>query len=193
MRRSIAVSVAVVAVGLAIAFLATPAKDGVQALLGPPDEPGALEPVPGGGDEGFEAPSLTAEQIARAKEILATDPRANALLRGKGYTIEDVIPVIDSESGSNEPVGVTMLITLGRPISVEGFWLMKHDRGPGDPQGLGPQSVSVRFPDCAAPNGVLEFIVLVDLTQGKGKLVQLEPLGVPGFDVNRYNCEGGPQ
>lgn len=191
MRPSIVIPIAVVTIGLAIAFLATPAKDGMQALLGPPDEPLGLEPVPGAGDEGFEVPSLTAEEIARAVEILAGDPRANAFLRGKGYTIEEMSPVIDSESGSNEPVGVSMLISLAEPISVEGDWLMKHDPGPGDPPGLGPQEVPVYFPGCAAPNGVREVIALVDLTQGK--LVQLEPLGVPGFDVNSYHCQGGAQ
>ena len=204
MRRSIAIPIAVVAVGLAIAFLVTPARDGVQALLGPPDEPVGLEPAPppdasinlepiaaGAGDEGFEVRRLTAEETARAEEILATDLRAKALLRGEGYTIEEVGPMGDSESGSNEPVGVSMLISVDPAISVEGFWLMKHDPGPGDPPGLGPQEVHVYFPDCAAPNGVRKVIALVYL--GLDKLVQLEPLGVPGFDVNSDYCQGGPQ
>ncbi len=191
MRRSIAIPIAVVAIGVVIAFLATPAKDGVQALLGPPEGPTAVEPVPGAGQEAFQVPSLTTAQIATAKEILAANPHANALLRGKAYTIEDVSPVIDSASGSSKPIGVSMMISLGRPISIEGFWLMKHDPGPRDPRGSGPQEVSVHFPDCAAPSGVLKAFATVYLTQGK--LVSLEPLGVPGFDVGTKYCQGEPQ
>jgi hypothetical protein len=185
------IPIAIVAIGVVIAFLATPAKDAVEALLGPPEGPTAVEPVPGAGQNDFVVPALTAGQIARAKGILANDARAAALLRGNRYDIEDMVPVMDSASSSSEPIGVSMMISLGRPISVEGFWLMKHDPAPGDAPGSGPQEVSVHYPDCAAPNGVLKAFATVYFTQGK--LVVLEPLGVPGFDVGTKYCQGGPQ
>ena len=160
---------------------ATPVRDGVQALTGPPDATVRIEQMPGG----LEAPSLTPEQTARAREILEADPRVKALLRGVGYTIE-YAPVRDSASGSNEPMGITMMISPARPISIEGSWLMKHYNGPGEP----PLEVPVHFPDCAAPNGVAKFFVVFFFKYDK--LVQIEPLGVVGFDVgtNRY-CRGG--
>jgi len=191
MRLYAMIAVAIALVGLSTVVLATPARDGVQALLGPPDAPIGLEPVAGAQGEPFEAPGLTAEEIARAEEALATHPRANALLRGQGYTIEESGPVIDSESGSDEPIGVFMMITLGRPISAQGTWLLKHDAGPGDPRGSGPKEVPVDYRDCAAPNGVRVVIVVFDFANDK--LVQFEPLGVPGFDVGSKYCQGGPE
>jgi hypothetical protein len=191
MRLSIAIGGAIIAVGLVVACVPEPIEDDVQVPPEPPRETPGLEPVPGGGEEGFEVPSLTAEQIARAEEILASDPLANAILRGRHYTIDEWAPGIDSESGSNEIVGVSTLISLAEASSVEGTWLMKHDPGPGDPEGSDPQRVFVDFPECAAPNGVLKFFAVVDLT--RGQLLQLEPLGVPGFDVGLRYCEGVPQ
>lgn len=112
------------------------------------------------------------------------------MLRGEGYTFKEVFPIIDSDSGSNDLVGVAMLISLDRPISAEGTWLLKHDAGPGDPQGSGPKEVPVHYADCAAPDGVSVVIVVFDFANDK--LVQLQPLGVPGFDIGNKYCQGGP-
>ena len=190
MRRYAMIAIAITLVGLATVVLVTPARHGVQALVGPPNEPVGLEPVAGNLEEPFEVPSLTAEEIARAEEALATHPRAKALLRGEGYTFKEVTPVFASDSGSNDPVGVAMLISLGRPISAQGTWLLKHDAGPGDPQGSGPKEVPLQLSDCAAPDGVRVLIVVFDFASDK--LVQFEPLGVPGFDVGNKYCQGGP-
>lgn len=71
MRRYAMIAIAITLVGLATVVLATPARSGVQALLGPPTQPVGLEPVAGNFEEPFEVPSLTAEEIARAQEALA--------------------------------------------------------------------------------------------------------------------------
>jgi hypothetical protein len=189
MRLSIAIGGAIIAVGLVVACVPEPIEDEVQVPPEPPRETPGLEPVPGAGEEGFEVPSLTAEQIARAEEILASDPLANAILRGRHYTIDEWAPGIDSEAGSNEIVGVSTLISLAEPISVEGVWRLYHD--PRDPQVSGPEEVLEYYRDCEAPNGVLEIIADVNLKQGK--LIVFQPFGVPGFDVNPYHCEAGAQ
>ncbi len=188
MRHRRAVAIAIVTLGLTIAALATLGRDWLQAEPGPPNIPFRLEPVPGDEEEEFVVPTLTAEQIATAEEILAGDSRASALLRGSSYTYE-AIPGIDSDSGSNELVGIGMLITFDPPISIEGIWLLNPVRAPGDPPGLEPQEILEYMPDCAAPNGVVRAIALVDSTQGK--LMQLQPLPVPGFDISISHCPGG--
>lgn len=153
----------------------------------PRNAPVGSEPVAGNRDDPFEVPGLTAEEIARAEEALAADPRAKALLNGEDYSFKEVTPVIDSTSESDDAVGVAMLISLDRPISAEGTWLLTHDAGPGDPEGSGPKEVPVHFSACAAPNGVREVIVFVDFANDE--LVQFEPLGVPGFDVGTKYCQ----
>ncbi len=186
MRPRRRAAIKVIAFGLTIIALATLGGAWLQAERGIPNIPFQAKPAPG--DEGFEVPTLTAELIAQAEEILASDTRALALLRGSSYTYEP-IPVIDSASGSNVLVGVGMLITFEEPISIEGTWLLKHDPAPGDPPGLGPQEVLEYMPDCAAPNGIVRAMALVD--SARGKLVQFEPLPVPGFDISFSHCPGG--
>ena len=180
--------IVVVAIGVAIMALATLGGTWLQAERGIPNFPFQAKQAPG--DEGFVAPTLTAEQIALAEEILASDARAVALLGGSSYTYKPM-PVIDSDSGSEGLVGVGMLITFEPPISIEGTWLKKDILAPGDPRGLEPQVILEYMPDCVAPNGIVQAIALVDFRPGK--LVQLEPLPSVGFDISFTNCpEGRP-
>jgi len=197
MRAASGIAVVVGLVVLAIALLTTtvgnseqqPPGDAVRPLLGPgPPKDFRVGPGPGDEEEQFQVPSLTEQDRARAKAILENDPRARALIRGHAYTITKMIPGIDSATGSNALVGALLSISLDQPISVEGNWVLVYPPGPEDPPDLGNQEVSVYFPDCAAPNGVREIMALVDLVEDK--LVQFQPLGVPGFDYRLSYCEG---
>lgn len=172
---------AVLLAGIVIALIAFPVRVGVEALFGsssPPPPPTGFTPI--GGDEGFEPPTLTAEQIARAEEILAKDPRAQELLGAADHTIQ-IIPVSDSDAGSAEPVGAAFHISFSESIPVEGLWRDRHIPHPGDPPELreleAGDAVTYHLPACAAPNGVDTVSAIADFR--RGELTALFPVAGP--------------
>ena len=188
MYRFALIAIPAVIVVLLITFVGGFVGRGVEGLLGPPDVEIAFKPVPGAGENLFAVPTLTPEQIAMAKDILVAHPMANRLLNGNAYSIE-AAPVVDSDSeeGAGVVKAISFTISLQRSKSVEGSWLLKHDIRTDGSRGARPQEVPVHMPACAAPNGVTTIIAMVDITEEK--VVQLEPLGVPGFDVDIQYCE----
>ena len=129
-------------------------------------------------DSPFVLSSVTAEEISRAVAILASDPRAAALMGSTPYSIIDSGVAIDKNQNK---FGVAMRISMSEPISVEGEW----------PQFGGGQ---LTLSACSAPGGVTELTAVVDLVSGElaylsvgpGHPVRSEREGVLRFS---YDCD----
>lgn len=139
------------------------ALGGLQALadrLVPPLKTPVAEAPPDSAMRGaVETPSLTDEEIARAEQILAADPRTSTLLRGKSYTIKDVGPWTDA---GHEKIGAMINMTLAELIPVDGVWPIVEY--PGD-SGAPYQETTMTVRGCEAPRGWKDFYALVDLTR----------------------------
>jgi hypothetical protein len=85
--------------------------------------------------EGPEDPTLTEEEVARAKEILASDPRTQALPSGWSIQDDRVVPWTNEQY---EKIGAGMTILLAEPLpvaAVKGSWsYVKYD-DPSAPHG----------------------------------------------------------
>jgi len=186
LNRRLAHSVA--ACALAVGLTTVIGGGWLAAQDGVPDISFREQSAPG--DEGYQVPTLTQQQIVQASEVVRKDERALQLLRRSPYTLEP-FPVIDSASGSEDVVAVGLMITFENPISIEGVWTYKHDLGPADQDGLRSQDVLEYMPECSAPNGVVRAVAMVDAKQRR--LALFEPMSEAGHDIKSRNCAGGVQ
>jgi hypothetical protein len=188
MWRRPEVAIAAVAAALAVAVLVTPLGSAIAEPFRLRAEVAHLasrEPPPSG-QSGLKVPAPSQEQIARARQVLDSDPRVQALLRGRSYSVQNAAPVVDSDS--DDPTllrGIHFILRLAEPVPVEGMWLLKHD------DRTGPVAVPEFFPTCAAPNGVSMVTALV-LLLPEPRLVGFEPLPDPvaGHPVGSRDCGG---
>lgn len=110
-------------------------------------------------------PTLTEEEVARAQEIFASDPRTERLLDGHPYVVEGIFPWLKS---SNEIIGAWLSVSLTTPVDVEGEWPgMDYDETEETepPYEEGTTRMEVR--------GLRRVDVLVDLQ--RGRMVSINP------------------
>ena len=126
-------------------------------------------------------PTLTQEQVARAQEIFANDPRTARLLGGHPYVVEHVAPWLNA---SNEIIGAWLSVSLTTPIDVEGEWpLINYD----ETEETEPpyEEVTVR----RIVRGLQRVYVLVDLQREKVVSIDYAPGGytevIPLEDTRR--------
>lgn len=118
---------------------------------------------------GFIPPTLSAEEISRATEILASDTRAASLMGSTPYSIREPGIALDS---NYDKCGVVLHISMSEPISVEGEW----------PKAGGEQ---LTLSSCSAPDGITELMAVIDLNAG-----ELESLGIGSGHPVRSDREG---
>jgi hypothetical protein len=192
MRRFI-VAAAVVLVVVGVVVVVTPAEDGMQALgddlfgKGLPATPIAI--VPPEAMQAPELPTLTDEEIAKAKEILANDPHTPML--PDGWYIEEPIMVwVDSQY---EKIGAAISIKLREPVppaAVKGSWpiLVPDASAAGGYRHETREITQERIDRDFADHEVLGFMVSVDLQ--RAEVVQFDPLIGPQPGVTGHNPPG---
>lgn len=85
----------------------------------PPVEtpPSGVTPIPPSPQAGPEIPTLTAEQEAQVKDIIAGDPTLRQVLNGRTYSVDDMGPWVgdvDPETGDYLLIGATAKVTLSQ-------------------------------------------------------------------------------
>jgi hypothetical protein len=163
-KRRAFVGFALVLVGAA---LLSPAGGAIASLArqAAGDPP---KPIAGPGEPSPALPAMTDADKAQAISILARDPSARGLLRGRAYTIEKIGPWTTLD---HKKLGVSMMLKLDRPnaFALTNWPLMKYD----ETERSSPPFRTVLVPLSA--KNVTELSVQVDLTQGR--LAGLEPSG----------------
>lgn len=109
-------------------------------------------------------PTLTEDEIARAKEIFSKDPRTAALLGGLQYTITDIGPWLRN---SNEKIGAVMEVSINPPADIDGKWPLADYDETQSPAPYREAQFHVEV------HGLQRVHVLVDLV--RGKLVAIDP------------------
>ncbi len=153
----------------------------------PPVEtpPSGVTPIPPSPHAGPDIPTLTAEQEAQVKDIIAADPTLRQVLNGRTYSVDDMGPWVggvDSETGDYLLIGTTARITLSEPLPrVEMDWPYKVGR---PYYHLWPPELQERFPSPYregtqrfAVENLSEMYVQVDLD--RAKLVETIVLDLP--------------
>lgn len=135
---------------------------------GDPSDPSRLEPVRAVGSA-IPGPApliLTEEEVARAEEVFANDPKAKALLAGRPYTIGKVMLW---STGAREKIGVQMDIIFPGQIVIKGEWPgIRYGETEGSTK---PYEEAI----IKATVRVAKLEVLVDLV--RGRVVNINPGG----------------
>ncbi len=153
----------------------------------PPVEtpPSGVTPIPPSPQAGPEIPTLTAEQEAQVKDIIAGDPTLRQVLNGRTYSVDDMGPWVgdvDPETGDYLLIGATAKVTLSEPLPrVEIDWPYKVGR---PYYHLWPPELQERFPSPYREGtqrftvqNLSEMYVQVDLD--RAKLVEIIVLDLP--------------
>ena len=153
---------------------------GIVVLLNPLGAIGQDEEEPPISHDGF-APPLTDEQIAQAKEILAEDPDAQAILQKRQFEVRDIGTWggYDAEGNPVPITGATLRLALLEPADFAMQYWPRTEPAPASEAGY--RSFRVEM----AADDVRELLVDIDLNSKE--VVYLDPFGdeariTPGAD-----------
>lgn len=127
-------------------------------VSGPVTEPGSALP-------GLPEPQLTPDQESRARELLAIDDKAQKILGGESYQVQQIGPW--GGDGGEPVTGAALILGLSQPISVEMQQWPVVDFQPAQDPPYEEHNVEM------AASEVRELFVLVDLKASR--VVVIDP------------------